>query len=333
MKWMIVCGLLLVAPTVVADSQEAAKRPPVIRIEFSVNGVSKPCKRPEIRISVAGKEVPVERIESGFVVPRSLLALYDDLETRKVNNVSIHLACGEQFFDLTEDYPVRLQPGLWRLRILYPDAWKRDDLFMHPDLLGFWTKILEVECDGCDPGIDISESVDERPAGVVDQLENEQPKATGERAMEIAFALAVFGEKYKLNRNYLLELWKACLASPDQAAIEGICDDTTLSFMLADLYYRGDETLLPVLLNAAESKSYAAEELGHFYAEMLKNQSEKLLEAMNGLPASTQSAICRDAVPLELYVDTPRRQQVDSNLLASKQPNAASCLKAMREAK
>lgn len=331
-KHSITLGILFICSAFPAHPQKSLKPSSMIRIEFSINRVSRPCKWPNIRITVAGKDVSVERIRNGFIVPNSLLALYEDPTTRKLNNVSIHLACGEMTFDLGNEYPVRLLPGLWKFRILYPDSWARDELYPQLDLSGKWLRELDFECDECEPCVVVWESINTVPQKILKNLERMQSEARGERAMEIAFALTVFQVNYESNRDYLLDLWRTCLASPDKPAIVGICDETRLSFILANLYFRGDETLLPVLLHAAESKSYAAEELGHFYAVMLKNQPEKLLDKMNGLPASTQSAICRDAMD-NFYLDTPEFKQVESHLLDLKQSNAEACLKAMREAK
>jgi hypothetical protein len=151
--------------------------------------------------------------------------------------------------------------------------------------------------------------------------------------MEIAYALAVFGVDYDLNKRHLLDLWESCLASPDRTAIEGVCNDTRLSLMLANLYFRGDETILPSLLIAADSKAYAAEELGHFYAEMLDKSTDKILGSMAGLPAATQRAMCRNAMYLNLDLDPPMRNRVTSQLRDSMRPNGVTCLDAMTEAK
>jgi hypothetical protein len=84
------------------------------------------------------------------------------------------------------------------------------------------------------------------PAEMEDSMKKEQPNASGERARNIAYALAVYGFEYERNRDYLLRRLSNCLARPRESPENDECDGELLDFV-TNLYWRGDDSLLAFL--------------------------------------------------------------------------------------
>lgn len=303
-------------------AQKTAQRPS-IAVTFTIDGVSVLCDNLVVELHVGKHLVPVERIDHGFIVPSIFSRLYASPPSRRKNNIGIHVTCDAYAFDFQDEYPVRLLPGVWELAIDYPDSWFERSSGAE---IGEWVSSIEWACDECEPVVVESQTHSSIPAEVVERLRKEQPAATGTRAMEIAFALAVFGLDRERNRNYLVDLLTVCLSSPDKPAIEGICDHVRLTSMIANLYLRGDSELLNPLLKVADSDAYVAEEIGDFYAEMLDRRPAEILRGMESLPIAKKQAVCRLAGENEHSVEIPRFQRIAENLRTTGSDLARGCL-------
>jgi hypothetical protein len=310
---------------------EQSKWPPDgIKIDFTVNGVSKPCDGMNVQLRVGGKLVPVKLVDGGFIVPRQFDALYRSPETRSKNNISVHVDCGMYPFDFANEYPARLLPGTWHLGVSYPDSWFDASLLESRNSeAGQWLTSIDWECNICEPVLTETQAHFDVPNDISQRFQEEQPRATGERAMAIAFALAVFDVDMERNRDYLLDLFNVCLASPSKPAIEGICDATRLASMLANLCQRGDRSLLRPLMEAAESPAYAADELSYFYADSLERRQTELVLALGDLPISNQKKVCAEAQKDGFRLDGPQRDRVVKQLVANGGEVAVRCLQAI----
>ncbi len=324
--------IILAAPALLVAQDEPP--PGVIKIDFTIDGVSKPCDGMKVEIRLDGKLVPVQPIDGGFIVPPLFGALYNSPESRSKSNISVDVECGAYRFDFPNEYPGSLLPGTWNLGVSYPDSWFDDS---RPESrnseAGQWLTFINWECNICEPVLTEAQAHFDIPNEVSQRLQQEQPHATRERAMAIAFALAVFDVDKKRNRDYLLDLFNVCLASPSKPAIEGICDDTRLASMLANLYQRGDGGLLRPLLEAAESSAYVAEELSYFYADSLDRHQPELLNGLGDLPATNQMKVCAEAQQDGLSMDGPQRDRVVKQLKVNGGEVALRCLKAIEAAK
>ncbi|PYP86809.1 MAG: hypothetical protein DMG65_18120 [Candidatus Angelobacter sp. Gp1-AA117] len=130
------------------------------------------------------------------------------------------------------------------------------------------------------------------PAGNVPKDEainrlNEQKKnANGKRLQEISFLLAVLGNDYEKNRDYLLSLLNHCTTG------RGICDEDPGAY-LVNLYRRGHNELLPPLLDAGRTRHAAlAELLGSFYSSVITQTPKAFIAAIQSRPQPEQKALC-----------------------------------------
>jgi len=304
----------------------------VIKIQFTVNGVSTSCDNPQVDLRVGATAVPVRLVDGEFVVPSIFEKLYQSPETRSRDNIDIHIRCGAFGLDLPHSYAAYLAPGSWEFGVSYPDSWF-DHSFHEPQSseVGNWVMFLLL--DNSEPGIVVREAHFDIPKGVPERLLQEQPHATGQRAMEIAFALAVLDEEREKNRDYLLDLFSVCLANPSKPAIEGICDNTRLASMLANLYERGDKSLLRPLLTAAEPSAYVAEELGDFYATSLDRRQGEFLRALAEMPLADQVRVCSEAQRDSFSMDGPLSDRVAKQLRTDGSEVALRCLRTIETAK
>jgi hypothetical protein len=195
-----------------------------------------------------------------------------------------------------------------------------------------WVSYIEWECDRCEPvAIEWKARVDV-PADYLEHIASEQPVAKGERAMDIAYALAVFNAERERNADYLLSLLSICNAADDKPGIIGICDDDRLVRELADLYWRGNEPVLTALLNSATSQSEAVRRIGEVYADLMDYDSEKGFAALLRLPQNTRTAVCGSAAKGDLNSDPPKRERVEAHLRALRLPEADDCAKQIEDA-
>jgi hypothetical protein len=316
--------ILLIAATLAAHSQEIQ---PYISVTFSMDGKTAPCEDMRVELRLDHRRIPVKQIDHGFIVPSIFAKLYASPQSRKKSNIDIRLGCGGYSFDFPEQYPVRLLSGSWKFGIQYPTTWLIDSIESPLIEKGVWLSYLETDCDGCDPGVIQSISHPDSPVTFVERLHQEQPNALGEERMTKTYALAVFNDEYKQNRDYLLSLLNICLSNPNRSALEDICDNTKLYQYLANLYWRGDSSLLcPLLQAAGETQAGVVDEAGRFYADLLDRRTVEILRGLAGLPVDKQLSVCNLAGKNELSLDSPKEKRVAKQLRDIGDDTAVSCL-------
>jgi len=299
---------------------------PRISVTFAIDGETVPCDNLKVELHVDHRLIPVKMIDSGFIVPELFKKLYNSPRSHRKNNIDIHIECGEYFFDFPGEYPVRLLPGEWKLGIRYPQTWFEGRMEEPIIEKGMWLSYVDWECNECEPVVESVISHADPPTNVVDRLRREQSGAQGEKAMNIAYELAVFNVEYDKNRDYLLSLQDVCLSSPDKSPLEYICDDTKLHKFLVNLYWRGDSGLLGMLLQNADSRAYVVEESGYFYGDMLDRRTTVFLQSLSGLPVEKQMTVCRLAGKDDLSMDSPKEERVAKQLKAIGGDLATRCL-------
>ncbi len=112
----------------------------------------------------------------------------------------------------------------------------------------------------------------------------EQTRATGKRAVAVAYLLAALDEDYVRNRDIVLRALEARLSDPTE-------DDDAIEYAIS-LCKRGDQTLrYPLFAAADRCIGESAELLGIFYAELIASDIEGFLETLGQFSAAEQRRI------------------------------------------
>ncbi len=294
-----------------------------MEVTFKVDGVVVSCASPRVDLRVGTRHFAPRMTPTGFVVPAIFQKLYASKRSRSTRDVNVGASCGSNVWSFSSLYPVSLLPGRWEFGVATPPYWYVFDsgrLIDH----GTWISYLEDDCNECDPGVIISAVHDQAPPALVQRLQSEQATASGERAGDIAFSLAVLQVDERRNAHYLLGLLRSTDARPESDQRDDVEDK--LIYELANLYWRGDTELLLPLLRSADSLQ-SSSQIGPFYANLLDGRTETALGSMNQLPTETQQAVCRLAVVDDLSFDPPKLNRVIAQLQASSVPAASTCLR------
>jgi hypothetical protein len=116
-------------------------------------------------------------------------------------------------------------------------------------------------------------------ASSIRKLKAEQAKATGTRAQQIAFLLAILGSEYEKNCSFLVRALKGC-----DSRLSHDCGWNTAAFVIG-LFQRGDKKLLkPLLELGIKSDGALSEILGDFYADTLVQETSEFLDDIRSLP-------------------------------------------------
>jgi hypothetical protein len=159
---------------------------------------------------------------------------------------------------------------------------------------------------------------------IADSMTKELPNASGARARNIAYALAAFGVEYERNRDYRLLLLNSCLARPKEAPENDECDGELLDFVTS-LYWRGDDSLLALLLRVADTRRNVIGVIGIFYSDLLDRRGAVVFESIEKLPAEKQKLICKLAYEDDLSMNGPKRDRVIALLRGAGGDAAARC--------
>ncbi len=112
----------------------------------------------------------------------------------------------------------------------------------------------------------------------------EQQRATGKRAVAVAYLLAALDEDYTHNRAIVLQAFEARLADPTE-------DDDAIEYVIS-LCRRGDTTLRqPLLAAARRCVGESAELLGAFYADLITSDLDGFLDCLSHFPSEEQRRI------------------------------------------
>jgi hypothetical protein len=121
----------------------------------------------------------------------------------------------------------------------------------------------------------------------IQRLKAEQAKATGNRAQQTAFLLAILGSDYSRNCNFLVHSLQGCDSRPNHD-----CDENTIALVIG-LYERGNKKLLqPILKLAPNSDGAVSEILGSFYADTLIRSTSEFIDGVRSLSPLFQREVC-----------------------------------------
>lgn len=119
-------------------------------------------------------------------------------------------------------------------------------------------------------------------------LKEAQVEAKNERAISIAFLLAVLNNDYGTNRQTLLDALHECTGNPQEAECLYFIAD-----YLMELCRRGDFSLLGPLFDMSKKSDGAfSESLDSFYSDMLFIHPDQFLKTLSLYPKNTQRDLC-----------------------------------------
>jgi len=318
----LIVALLVMA--VGAASQER-ERNKFISVTFAVDGKSVTCDDLKVDLRLDNRHIAPKQTVHGFLIPSEFDKKSSGSLTDKKVDVSV--SCGEYRLSFPELNSTWVSSGQWELGIAYPPYWIERFGWTNAVEQGTWLSYLSFECDGCDPGVFTTISHQTPPPAIVSRLRHEQTGASGGEARDIAYALAVFGSDYQRNRDYLVELLGSCLSRPKESPEDDVCDGKLLDY-LTNLYWRGDNRLLEILLQSADSRKDVILEIGTFYANLLDRHMAAALQGLSLLPNEKQELICRLAGEDDLSIDSPKFERVKKNLGEAHNEVADRCLSA-----
>jgi hypothetical protein len=249
-----------------------------VSFRFVVDGKPISCAS-TVELRLDGRAIVAERTDGGFLVPVAFDKKSSEWPSDKT--VEVKVICGEYVLNFNLP-PSWVSPGQWEVGIAYPPHWMERFGYLRAVEEGTWLSYLESECNGCDPGVFTTVSHPSPPASLIASLRREQPSSSGERARDIAYALAVFDAEYQQNRDFLLGRLNACIARPKESPEDEVCDGTLLDYV-TNLYWRGDSTLLQPLLQLADSRKDVIHEIGRFYADLLDRHTATTVDELGKL--------------------------------------------------
>lgn len=320
MRAAIIATLVLPVIAVSAAAQ-AADPNSSISVTFAVDGKPVACDKLKVQLRLGGRSIVPKRSGQGFTVPAvfNKKALPDD-------TVDASVSCGEYALRFPKLHRTWVRPGSWEIGVAYPPYWM--DRFGGTTAVeqGAWLSYLEFECNECDPAVFTTISHPTPPASILAGLRREQPSASGERARDIAYALAVFNSEYQQNRDYLLGLMNSCLARSKDSLEDDECDGKLLHYV-TNLYWRGDIGLLAPLLQIADIRHDVIFEIGTFYAHLLDRHTAAAVSEMQVLSVAKQATICPLAGEDDFSLDSPKFKRVAEHLHSIGGEVAERCLR------
>ena len=294
-----------------------------ISVRFAVDGKAVACGDLRVELRLADSTIVPDRTDDGFAVPAAFKK--EASAWTSDDKVDVSVGCGQYTLSFPKLHPTWVSPGRWELGIAYPPY--AIERFKGTGALeqGAWLSYLVSECNGCDPGLVVTTSHADPPPAVLARLRREQPRASGESARDIAYALAVFGTGYRQNRDYLVEVLNSCLSRPRESPKDAVCNGRLLDYV-TNLYWRGDTGLLGPLLHCADSRGDVVDEVGTFYADLLDRHASAALQGMQELPVAKQRIICSLAGEDGFRVDPPKLERVAQHFHALGGDVADRCL-------
>jgi len=311
----------------ICSAAKGSERRNLISVTFSVDGKTVGCNERKLRLRLHGELIEPEALSGGFVVPATFNKKSSDWQSG--DSVDVGFTCGEYSLNF-QLHPSLVSSGRWEFGVEYPPHWIEygwTGAIEH----GTWLSYLVSECDDCEPGVVTYLSHSDAPPSIPARLREEQPAASGERARDLAYGLAIFGINYGQNRDYLVQLLNACLSRPKSYSEDDICDHKLLDYA-TNLYWRGDGALLGPLLESADSRRDVIGEIDAFYADLLDRQPLTVLNGMQNVSVDKQRTICRLAGEFELRMDSPKFQRVAKHLHAARTEVAERCMKEVKNA-
>jgi hypothetical protein len=293
-----------------------------ISVVFAIDGKPTRCTTFNVELRFDGKVIKPNQAGQHFDVPdvfkKPTKQWWDD------QRVDISLSCGGYTVAFPHQHPAFLREGDWQFGIAYPLYAVKEYGYTHAFDRGAWLGYLIFEGE---PGVVTLSSQPEPPADLSDALREEQLNASPERLRDISYVLAVFNVEYEKNRDYLLSVLNNCLSRPKESPEDDVCDGDLFRFV-ANLYWRGDDKLLPPLLQIAEPRRDVIGDIGIFYADLLDRRGVIVLGGMQELPDDKQRVVCRLAGD-DLRDNSPMQERVKTFLRKAKGTAAVQCLSAL----
>jgi len=309
---------LMVTASAEAQSQD------FISIAFKIDGKPATCKPFGVELRLDGKAISPQRSGEGFYVPEVFKKTKRWSDDQRVD---ITLSCDEHTFAFPQRYPAFVRANDWELGIARP-LYAIERFRRTLDLeRGTWLAYLIFEGE---PGVVTFAPQSDPPTDWIETMQNEHSNASGKRARDIAYSLAIFGVEYEKNRDYLLRLLDGCLTRPRESPEDDECDSELLDFV-TNLYWRGDDGLLMPLLRLADTRRDVIGEIGTFYSDLLDRRKEVALTSIEGLGADQQHLVCTMAYDDDLSIDIPKRDRVRAFLTKTPGDAAARCSAAIKE--
>jgi hypothetical protein len=290
-----------------------------VALSFAIDGSPARCAGFQVKLGFQGKAITPIQNERGFEVPETFKRPAN--KWKKKQRVDISLTCNEHTLIFPGQHPAFLREGDWQLGIAHPLYAVKEYGYTHEFDHGAWLGYLIFTGE---PGVVTFSSQPNPPSDLSVTLQKEQLGASPERLRDIAYMLAVFNVDYQKNRDYLLSSLKNCLSRPKESQEDDVCDGDLLSF-LTNLYWRGDTTLLPILLQIAESRRDVIGDIGTFYADLLDRRGVIVLNAMGASPDDEQQLVCKLADD-DLSINSPKRKRIKAFLHKARNRAATQCL-------
>jgi hypothetical protein len=95
---------------------------------------------------------------------------------------------------------------------------------------------------------------------------------------------------------------------------------------ITNLYWRGDDSLLSLLLRMPNAHTDVVSDLGEFYAGLLDRRSNAIFDQVAGLPNEQQVLVCRLAYEDDLNYDSPKLKRIQAFLREQHSDAADRCL-------
>lgn len=318
--------LFMIAASASAQTDELTQ---FVSVTFAVDGKPASCDHLKIQLGLDGRSIEPKYTDRGFAIPTIFSEKASGRSAGKKVDVSV--SCGEYTLIFPKLALTWVSPGSWKVGIVHPPYWFEEFRYTSAIEHGAWLSYLDSECNQCDPGVITSISHRTPPASVVKILRDEQSTASGERARDIAYALAVYNVEYRQNRDYLLGLLNACLSRPNESPEDDVCDHRLFDY-ITNLYWRGDSALLPQLLQMADSRKDVIGEIGTFYANLLDRRTAIMVEGLQSLSIAKQQTVCRLAGEDDFRIDSPKLKRVAEQLHAASGDVAERCLQEAKKA-
>ena len=318
--------LVMIAASASAQTRESSQS---ISVRFVIDGKPASCDHLRIQLRLDGRRIEPKYTDRGFAIPTAFDKKAS--ESSADERVDVSVSCGKYTLTFPKLHPTWVSPGSWEVGIVHPPYWFEKFRYTRAIEHGTWLSYLDSECNQCDPGVMTSISHRTPPASAVKLLRDQQPTASGERARDIAYALAVYNVEYRQNRDYVLELLNGCLSRPRESSEDDVCDHRLLDYV-TNLYWRGDSALLPQLLQMADSRKDVIGEIGTFYANLLDRRTAVAVEGLQSLSIAKQQTICRLAGEDDFRIDSPKLERVAQQLHAASGDVAERCLQEVKKA-
>jgi hypothetical protein len=256
-----------------------------IAVKWAIHGEDEKCHRSEVMVEYEGRDFVLRPTERGVFVTPEL----ESASGHSDGKVTIHARCDDFSLDFPDVDAATLGQDYWEFGVDYP-PYVHVGGHMVPER-GTWASYM---IWGAWEQLVIN---DEPFAGLRDEIANRRPDSFDYDRYDDAYAKAVLGIEYTKNRDLLLGEFERC--AKQNEFVLGECGSSLGEYVI-NLYWRGDDTLLQPMLDAAADKPATGGgdvllELGWFYARLLSRKPVLAVQRLEHLPVEKREIICRQA--------------------------------------